>query len=42
MKEVQEFERYMGHLSEGLGHSDRHVSMSSLFEGKTGCLDRIR
>jgi len=27
MEELREFDRYMEHLSEGLGHSDRHAGL---------------
>ena len=40
MKEVQEFERYMGHLSEGLGHSDRHAGLRGYCTGLMAPLDR--
>ncbi len=27
MEELREFDRYMAHLSEGLGHADRHAGL---------------
>ena len=33
MEDLQEFERYMAHLSEGLGHSDRHAGLRGYMHG---------
>ena len=33
MKELREFERYMAHLSEGLGHADRHAGLRGYCTG---------
>ena len=36
MKELQEFERYMAHLSEGLGHADRQAGLRGLLHRPDG------
>ena len=33
MENLQEFERYTAHLSEGLGHSDRHAGLRGYTTG---------
>ena len=33
MKDLKEFERYMAHLSEGLGHTDRHAGLRGYSRG---------
>jgi SRSO17 transposase len=40
MKEVEEFGRYMAHLSEGLGHSDRHAGLRGYTSGLMSTLRR--
>ena len=40
MKELREFERYMAHLSEGLGHSDRHAGLRGYCTGLMAPLKR--
>ena len=40
MEELREFERYMAHLSEGLGHSDRHAGLRGYCTGLMAPLDR--
>jgi SRSO17 transposase len=40
MKELREFERYMSHLSEGLGHSDRHAGLRGYCTGLMAPLKR--
>jgi SRSO17 transposase len=40
MKELQEFERYMAHLSEGLGHVDRHAGLRGYCTGLMSPLKR--
>jgi SRSO17 transposase len=40
MKELGEFERYMAHLSEGLGHADRHAGLRGYCMGLMAPLDR--
>ena len=33
MEELGEFDRYMAHLSEGLGHADRHAGLGGYCTG---------
>jgi SRSO17 transposase len=40
MEELREFERYMAHLSEGLGHSDRHAGLLGYCTGLMAPLKR--
>ena len=40
MDELREFERYMAHLSEGLGHSDRHAGLRGYCTGLMAPLKR--
>ena len=40
MEDLQEFERYMAHLSEGLGHSDRHAGLRGYTTGLMSPLQR--
>jgi hypothetical protein len=40
MEDLQEFERYMGHLNEGLGHSDRHAGLRGYTTGLMSPLQR--
>ena len=40
MKELREFERYMTHLSEGLGHADRHAGLRGYCTGLMAPLKR--
>lgn len=40
MKELREFERYMAHLSEGLGHADRHAGLRGYCTGLMSPLTR--
>jgi SRSO17 transposase len=40
MEELREFERYMAHLSEGLGHADRHAGLRGYCTGLMAPLDR--
>ena len=40
MDELQEFERYMVHLSEGLGHADRHAGLRGYCTGLMAPLKR--
>ena len=40
MNELQEFERYMVHLSEGLGHVDRHAGLRGYCSGLMSALKR--
>lgn len=40
MGELQEFERYMAHLSEGLGHADRHAGLRGYCTGLMSPLSR--
>lgn len=40
MEELREFERYMVHLSEGLGHSDRHAGLRGYCTGLMSPLKR--
>jgi SRSO17 transposase len=40
MKQLQEFERYMAHLSEGLGHVDRHAGLRGYCMGLMSPLKR--
>jgi len=40
MDDLQEFERYMVHLSEGLGHADRHVGLRGYCTGLMSPLSR--
>jgi SRSO17 transposase len=40
MEELREFERYMAHLSEGLGHSDRHAGLRGYCTGLMAPLKR--
>ena len=40
MNELQEFERYMTHLSEGLGHADRHAGLRGYCTGLMSTLSR--
>jgi SRSO17 transposase len=37
---LQDFERYMGHLSEGLGHADRHAGLRGYCTGLMSPLSR--
>ena len=37
---LQEFERYMAHLSEGLGHADRHAGLRGYCTGLMSPLSR--
>lgn len=39
-KELREFERYMAHLSEGLGHADRHAGLRGYCTGLMAPLKR--
>lgn len=40
MDELQEFDRYMAHLSEGLGHADRHAGLRGYCTGLMSPLQR--
>ena len=40
MKELDEFDRYMGHLCAGLGHSDRHAGLRGYCSGLMAPLKR--
>ena len=40
MNELQEFERYMAHLNEGLGHADRHAGLLGYCTGLMSPLSR--
>ena len=40
MDELQEFDRYMGHLNEGLGHADRHAGLRGYCTGLMSPLQR--
>lgn len=40
MEELREFHRYMEHLSEGLGHSDRHAGLRGYCTGLMAPLKR--
>jgi len=40
MEDLQEFERYMAHLSEGLGHLDRHAGLRGYTTGLMSPLQR--
>jgi len=40
MEELREFERYMSHLSEGLGHADRHAGLRGYCTGLMAPLKR--
>ncbi len=40
MEDLQEFERYMAHLSRGLGHSDRHAGLRGYTTGLMSPLQR--
>ncbi len=40
MEELREFERYMAHLSEGLGHADRHAGLRGYCTGLMSPLKR--
>ena len=40
MNDVREFERYMSHLSEGLGHADRHAGLRGYCTGLMAPLKR--
>lgn len=40
MDELQEFERYMAHLSEGLGHADRDAGLRGYCTGLMSPLAR--
>jgi len=40
MEEIREFERYMAHLSEGLGHADRHAGLRGYCTGLMAPLKR--
>jgi SRSO17 transposase len=40
MDDLQEFERYMAHLSEGLGHADRHAGLRGYCTGLMSPLAR--
>ena len=40
MEELGEFERYMAHLSEGLGHTDRHAGLRGYCTGLMAPLKR--
>jgi SRSO17 transposase len=40
MNDLQEFERYMAHLSEGLGHADRHAGLRGYCTGLMSPLAR--
>ena len=40
MEDLQEFERYMAHLSEGLGHADRHAGLRGYTTGLMSPLQR--
>src|SRR6195952_1842963 len=40
MKELQEFERYLGHLGEGLGHADRQAGLRGYCTGLMAPLKR--
>ena len=40
MDDLHEFERYMSHLSEGLGHSDRHAGLLGYCTGLMSPLSR--
>ena len=40
MEELREFERYMSHLSEGLGHADRHAGLRGYSTGLMSPLKR--
>src|SRR4051794_2164423 len=40
MEELQEFERYMAHLSSGLGHADRHAGLRGYTTGLMSGLKR--
>ena len=40
MNDLQEFERYMAHLSEGLGHADRHAGLRGYCTGLMSLLAR--
>ncbi len=40
MNELEEFERYMRHLSEGLGHADRHAGLRGYCTGLMSPLSR--
>ncbi len=40
MRELREFERYMAHLSEGLGHADRHAGLRGYCTGLMAPLKR--
>ena len=40
MNELQDFERYMAHLSEGLGHADRHAGLRGYCTGLMSPLAR--
>ena len=40
MEELQEFERYVAHLSQGLGHADRHAGLRGYCTGLMAPLKR--
>ena len=40
MKELQEFERYLAHLGEGLGHADRQAGLRGYCTGLMAPLKR--
>ncbi len=40
MDELQEFDRYMAHLNEGLGHADRHAGLRGYCTGLMSSLQR--
>ena len=40
MDELQEFDRYMAHLNEGLGHADRHAGLRGYCTGLMSPLQR--
>ena len=42
MNARQRFERYMGHLAEGLGHLDRHAGLNDYCTGLMLPLSRMR
>ena len=42
MEELREFERYVAHLSEGLGHADRHAGLRGYCTGLMAPLKRKR
>jgi len=40
MEDLKDFEQYMAHLSEGLGHSDRHAGLRGYTTGLMSPLQR--